>query len=902
MQETGLGTSAVYDPQTGTSRVAGNHGHGLWQLDPASGASAQDLARAAKDPSFAADRAAQMLSGYLKQHGGNTRAALDAYNGGGSGYADGVLSYLPRNRRGALDLLGDTVPALPKGAVPIGNPPLPKAALPALPKGAVAIARPTPQPQNSPAPQPTSAPTPGSAPLPKGAVPIPHGQPSFVDRARNAVTPPLMHAAHVVADVVDKPLGLLNAVLGAPQRFIAGGMQADQQHHKPQFGSSEGTYRNPFDQLGGEVRGGLYGVLHPNDSTVQDDSEKALGTAKLKVPNAKKLTDKLNNFGVDLLHQTATDPLTFVTGPTRALGDAAVQGFRRAGTAALRSGKPVLENFAGTFIPHAGVQAAFTPRGKAAVVGIRNSEDYKAQQIAHDDAALLKKHKTEIAQGNVPDEVRQRLLREPYVYGTRKMRQQALAQGYKPTAEEVGANGGQPYGILHHNVKADYFPHVGNHKAPDEYQEVGKSYNIKPNAKFEKQQTSTQLPLDPLDSMEYRLKSGRNIIRHRMIQQRIANETGLSATVGGKTIRQNPAKIADHVFNLPAADTILQSAHSSSVKGYEWLRHVANVGRDTLIGGNPLPHMKNIGFMGYLGQGIPVAAKGLYYALKGVPKDITDALEHHGAATHFALSDPEKYSFVRLNPARKKFAQILDRFDTGMRAAAYEKIKHANPHLTPYELAEKVNEDIGAYQDSPQYVEYARGFLGAQFPQWHSYIVPTAVGRAALRYPQRVESVVRATNDVNDDVIGKNAGYEINPGGPVSEAANLYADPLRVANLPYQEAPKALLSPSAAGPFVGGLAHLTNKAGEGTSILDPEDLAGQVLPYWNIVGPQLGFNQFNSKAPANIRSVAAIIGAYPKAQQSLREAMIRNYMQQGMSRFKAEQQVQRALSALRRYK
>jgi hypothetical protein len=92
-QETQLGTSAMYDPKTGLSRMRGNAGHGIWQLDPASGASQQDLDRAARDPAFAADYAAKMISNLLHEYGGNVREALRHYGPGGVGYAyaDSVL-------------------------------------------------------------------------------------------------------------------------------------------------------------------------------------------------------------------------------------------------------------------------------------------------------------------------------------------------------------------------------------------------------------------------------------------------------------------------------------------------------------------------------------------------------------------------------------------------------------------------------------------------------------------------------------------------------------------------------------------------------------------------------------------------------------------------------------------
>jgi len=96
-QESGLGRAAGYDQATGLSRTPGNAGHGVFQLDPASGATPAELSRAARDVGYAADKAAQMLA-----HAGaatNPTLALATYNAGGPNakglqYAQEVLGRL----------------------------------------------------------------------------------------------------------------------------------------------------------------------------------------------------------------------------------------------------------------------------------------------------------------------------------------------------------------------------------------------------------------------------------------------------------------------------------------------------------------------------------------------------------------------------------------------------------------------------------------------------------------------------------------------------------------------------------------------------------------------------------------------------------------------------------------
>jgi hypothetical protein len=87
----------------------GGHGHGLFQIDDRYHPFAST--RAAMDPASNAEYAAGMISGLLKQYGGNVREALSAYNAGSPNatgtktrwsdgsvlpYADSVLRHYAR--------------------------------------------------------------------------------------------------------------------------------------------------------------------------------------------------------------------------------------------------------------------------------------------------------------------------------------------------------------------------------------------------------------------------------------------------------------------------------------------------------------------------------------------------------------------------------------------------------------------------------------------------------------------------------------------------------------------------------------------------------------------------------------------------------------------------------------
>lgn len=94
----------------------GGHGHGLFQIDDRWHSFARTPA--AMNPGKNADYAAGMLSGLLKQYGGNVHAALSAYNAGSPtatgtkttwgdgtslGYADSVMRHYDDIAGGHLD-------------------------------------------------------------------------------------------------------------------------------------------------------------------------------------------------------------------------------------------------------------------------------------------------------------------------------------------------------------------------------------------------------------------------------------------------------------------------------------------------------------------------------------------------------------------------------------------------------------------------------------------------------------------------------------------------------------------------------------------------------------------------------------------------------------------------------
>jgi len=110
-QETHLGNSPNYNAATGRDRD-GNLGRGVFQLDPASGASREELDKVSTDVRAAANKATEMIVGGLKRNHGSLVAAIEAYgphlNGGAPdpAYVTSVMKNLNDAGHGRTGIAG----------------------------------------------------------------------------------------------------------------------------------------------------------------------------------------------------------------------------------------------------------------------------------------------------------------------------------------------------------------------------------------------------------------------------------------------------------------------------------------------------------------------------------------------------------------------------------------------------------------------------------------------------------------------------------------------------------------------------------------------------------------------------------------------------------------------------
>ncbi len=1107
-QESGLGTSAAYDPKTGLSRTPGNAGHGIFQLDPASGASQADLFRAAHDPAFAADRAAEMLSHRLHSTNGNMRDALAAYNAGGVNpaglaYADSVLGRIPKQKgvpplpKGFVAVSGaaahrppaNTAPfasligigeqvggelasqalpaavdmtrraaqvaeyplkgldavlgALQRGVAgtvgaaaqeplpekllpPIINPdetlgaaygifhpndprvetrmedalglsglknPHPKSPLGSLqnfavdtgaqiatdpliaaaplgeveraatagaeaaklplvrtgldrvfaqmghpiireaeaatetdartlaqsylkhaakhavkhgakaavaslaaqplPPGFVPVSADTPD-TSAPAPSPAAGGLPGIFRKPDAALADLALKMAGFGGASNTL-PTLMGDATEAAKV---PLEGLNAIFGALQRANAGLLGETALEPYP-----EKLLPPMVDPA--KIKAGLYGALHPNDQTVENRMEDAIGASALKVPHPQNFLDYARNFAVDTGAQTITDPLMAAApvGLTERLGDEALSGIDDATVAALES--PATRGSARWFATTPRARVALTKKTLAAYTGIHNSEGLSFLRRADANAAVLAKSADAIrATRKLTPELDQHLLEEAIVYGTPRLRAEALADAERrgiPVNPELLRK--PPEGILDFHLKPDYFSHMKEHIAEltDPYarpQGTGIS-----GGGFERPQMTEEIPDDPVKAMELRLAASNRTIQRRMVQKRLAQATGLPLRVtnaNGKlirAIRENPAlqQAAIRPGKDLAARELLQNPFPATGEGLPGLRGLSDYTRDVFIAANALPHTKNIGELAYLAGGVPGLLRGAQYALSGVPEALGRRMEEMGAATHFMLTQPSSGSVVRrVLPAwyRRGNQTILDRWDMGMRAARLEQLdRRYGSTLTDFEKGARVNQDLGDYRNMPGYVQAARA-LGGVFPQWHLYIMPTTVARAALRNPQRVQALVRAMGLASQDIMQPAFKQGVNFGGPVPEFGTLTTPPVGTA--------KSLMSSSVVGPAIQAAEALTQTPTSFNPLSNPQALSS-LIPLFNVGAPLFGYNPYHDPEPAWARALGAAWGVYPAARESAYTQKVYNLMKQGHSAYEAKKKIRDESYQLRKY-
>jgi hypothetical protein len=209
------------------------------------------------------------------------------------------------------------------------------------------------------------------------------------------------------------------------------------------------------------------------------------------------------------------------------------------------------------------------------------------------------------------------------------------------------------------------------------------------------------------------------------------------------------------------------------------------------VEGNPLPHgLKNLGDLTYLAGGPRAYGAGLAYTSKGLDARQIQRMLNMGLSTPDYLHDIAGPLSAVLKPGQ----QLLNRLELGYRQGLLDHYDAAmGPSRTiqdEYAKAGLIRRDLGDYRNVSAFIRFLQA-MGGPFVAFRIGTIPSAVGRALLSNPQRLENLVRPDVDVNTDpnLMGKSPSEAVT-GGPGDDFAKVIFD-----------TPDYLSSPSTLGPL-----------------------------------------------------------------------------------------------------
>lgn len=841
-QETGLGHNSDYDPKTGLSKQPGNQGHGVFQLDPASGASPEDLARAAKDPKFAAQRAAQMLNSNIGSHK-NLRDAIAAYNGDPSSkraqeYADQVLARF--HKLDPLKLAANVPPARPSEASMVASITAASKGV-ANARGAVnnakanigeAIDESRRHPASallntlSIAQRPTTA---IAADLLNGKWKSLDGLKQTFGDAWQATIDPEQNQKYVdsleMAMVHDIGMathdqGLVNwkaSDLHGLGKFLAD--MAVETVADPL------TYIPVADFFTTGAKGvGLLSKAVASAGGLQA-AIKMLGPLS-KSPKIKEFFEHYQQFmdSASKLTKGAGDMVRGLTNRREDLdhlGPALKPDSLEAGYSqhVASGGKLTPTEFEKT------QQSGFTHTGKLARMAIENTASSHAVTRTQANADILKTFGPQLKDlkygDMVPVEVQRHMLMEAWKYGNNNARIEAEALlnklGHPPTAEEMKLFP-KPKGYINYQGPLQenymtkiipkgpkgesYFQDSTSKAAYDWIKSKGKDIEMgfaKPvSSKVHPDLAHTSM----YDLLENRMKLGNEAVRRSQIAHETAN---LVQKYGPKVLKTMPAT-EDNLVDWMAKYVPDRSGSFSSKHG-RILQGISDVMKRGILG-NPFPHgLINVGSVTLMHSNPLVWGRGLKYALSpaGTPKALVDRLDALGGRTSY-WRDSSTVPFS-IPGVFDKSQEFLERMETGFRASYLQHLDKtmgvlhpSDPNFLLHELNKGATTDIhiGAYAHPTKLAAWFKG-LGGLYDTFRLDTVPRA-GFAALkgRTGQTIGAMGRMQNNFSNQFMPD--GSELELFGPYNDMAKMLYSQLDFGT-----------STATAGPVVGGIVDAAKK-------------------------------------------------------------------------------------------
>lgn len=527
-------------------------------------------------------------------------------------------------------------------------------------------------------------------------------------------------------------------------------------------------------------------ATHPNDPTPELRAEKAMHLEKL-MSTDPGLRGKMQNFAVRTAFETLTDPLTYSGVGTAAAAEKLLQAYDVVSRLSLLSKSTPIRTAARVLTTNV---AEKTEQAKTAVKGLGDVSEFATPGEKLKHAIARTKAVSERLPADQQTIAAINTARNKAMDASRRLQSSdaELIAKYRPWLEKA--------------TKGDW---------------------LKKNAEYAQKRGTANLRGIWPDEIEKRLTLGTRPGQEMPLFKLPEPQPGVGREVHQKgdaesilrdmlndsreQVRRNTIEDALHANTKNLTPQQIEAIANVEPKsgGGGFLHKVSRAQVDAMLA-TGAPHMRNVGVAGYMALGELGVAKAAYYALhsaipksikdriakvgiRGMPSELGQRLEE-GGTMHFGLSEPgevvgatEKF-MPGFREFRKASTQALDKWDEALRAVRLEQLdKQFGEKMTDFEKLDRVNQDLGAYNLRPEWTEWAPA-IGANFPQWHGYIVPTMVARGLLRNPGRIGRFGRYETNYNDTFF-PNEKYRWTFGGPIDEAFSAYSDPLRVATGQY---------------------------------------------------------------------------------------------------------------------
>jgi hypothetical protein len=380
---------------------------------------------------------------------------------------------------------------------------------------------------------------------------------------------------------------------------------------------------------------------------------------------------------------------------------------------------------------------------------ISNMED----ELGVPDRALLQKNakalkdvKPSANMGmELPEDIRQRYLQEPWRYGTPEMRQQAEELGYHPDLKGKDAHWAQmPENLLDYNLRHDY-QYLGDiskkmKDSPAFASAGGKYGSDKMAAEMQRKGNFDGIEKDQNERVAARLEMGRNFVRRR----RVDNETGeFLKKFGG--------------WHGPDPIDVSKLSHSGvRIFADSPGRTLSKLGKDTILA-SVLPHLiNNMGTLTYFKAGIPALVKSAVYMVKPPPAELVERLKNMGSHQSYAgdfskiigAQVPGLQQVLHFNNA------ILDRAETGMRAAVLEhldKTMGASKNVADeYQKGQEIMNAMGDYRNVSALISFFQA-IGAPFASFAGITSKAAKQVILSQHAYRFAQPLRVQQAMNED-------------------------------------------------------------------------------------------------------------------------------------------------------